>query len=353
MSTLTTTSGEQQALLSMARDLARRELLPRSAELDSGDPEAMLRCWSSLVEVGLDRALLAERHGGVELGVRDLLAALEELAVGDGGIAMCVLLSNAALGRLDEPRLAEVRQGARWALVPVGDDTELTFADDRVAGVLPFVLGAGGVDGLVLLVDRIHSSTWAVHPDAATVKIEPDLTQMGLRGAPGASVKLTEAVATLIPDDLESGAAMTVENTAALLRAGAAAIARGIARRAYELALEYSEARRQGGVAIIEHEAVADMLSAMAVRLACKTQLAAGADGLHITPIAALTAKIGATDAGVATTTDAVQVFGGTGYMVETGIEKLMRDAKYCQLFPEANWLAQAELMRLVRRDAC
>jgi alkylation response protein AidB-like acyl-CoA dehydrogenase len=44
-----------------------------------------------------------------------------------------------------------------------------------------------------------------------------------------------------------------------------------------------------------------------------------------------------------------VQVFGGTGYMVETGIEKLMRDAKYCQLFPEPNWVAHDEMMRIER----
>ena len=60
---------------------------------------------------------------------------------------------------------------------------------------------------------------------------------------------------------------------------------------------------------------------------------------------------VAATDAAVASTTDAVQVFGGTGYMVETGIEKLMRDAKYCQLFPEPNWVAHDELMRSERGD--
>ena len=43
-------------------------------------------------------------------------------------------------------------------------------------------------------------------------------------------------------------------------------------------------------------------------------------------------------------------MFGGTGYIRETGIEKLMRDAKYCQLFPEPNWVAQDELMHLERR---
>jgi alkylation response protein AidB-like acyl-CoA dehydrogenase len=101
--------------------------------------------------------------------------------------------------------------------------------------------------------------------------------------------------------------------------------------------------------AITEPEAGTDMLSAMAVRLACLPQLAAGPDGLQTAPSQAPAAKIAATDAAVATTTDAVQVFGGTGYMVETGVEKLMRDAKYCQLFPEPNWVAHAELLRLER----
>jgi alkylation response protein AidB-like acyl-CoA dehydrogenase len=83
----------------------------------------------------------------------------------------------------------------------------------------------------------------------------------------------------------------------------------------------------------------------MAVRLACWPQIAAD-HGSKIDQAQALAAKIAATDAAVASTTDAVQVFGGTGYMVETGIEKLMRDAKYCQLFPEPNWVAHDELMR-------
>src|ERR1035437_6034354 len=131
-------------------------------------------------------------------------------------------------------------------------------------------------------------------------------------------------------------------DTETVLRAGTAAIARGIARRAYEMAMEYANARRQTGVAIIEHGAVSDLLGAMAVRLAIPLPTSAG-------ETQALAAKIVQTDAAVATTTDAVQVFGGTGYIRETGVEKLMRDAKYCQLFPEPNWVAQDELMRLER----
>ena len=193
--------------------------------------------------------------------------------------------------------------------------------------------------------------TWVVDAGAAGSRLERDLAQMGLRAARGASVELTGVACAPAADGSDdSSTAMSAASALALLRAGTAAIAHGIARRAYEMALEYAHARRQGGVAIIEHDAVSDMLSAMAVRLACWPQIAAD-HGSEIDQAQALAAKIAATDAAVASTTDAVQVFGGTGYMVETGIEKLMRDAKYCQLFPEPNWVAHDELMRSERAD--
>jgi len=83
-------------------------------------------------------------------------------------------------------------------------------------------------------------------------------------------------------------------------------------------------------------------LAAAAVRLTSPALSTAGA-------AQALAAKITETDAAAASATDAVQVSGGTGYMCETGIEKLMRDANYCQLYPEPNWVAQDQLMQLER----
>ena len=95
-----TTVAERAEMRAMARELARRELAPRAASLDAGGQDVLAECWRLLVELGLDRALLDEQHGGAGLGVADLLASIEELAVGDGGIAMCVLLCNAALATL-------------------------------------------------------------------------------------------------------------------------------------------------------------------------------------------------------------------------------------------------------------
>jgi alkylation response protein AidB-like acyl-CoA dehydrogenase len=343
------TTAESEQIRAMAREVAQRELAPRAAALDEGDHEAFAECWATLVELGLDRALLPERHGGSELGLPDLLAAIEELAVGDGGVAMSVLLSNAALSTLSDERLQDVRAGARYALVPAASGSEATVHDGKIDGMIECALGARGADGLVFLLDGAAPEAWAVDPDANGVTVEPDRSQMGLRAAPAAKIELEGALCS--PAD-PAGAL-------ALLRAGAAAIACGTARHAHEAAYEYAEARSQGGVTIIEHDAVSDMLTAMEVRIKCSPTIApdttgeaGGADGAArhaLGEAQALAVKIAATDAAYATATDAVQVFGGTGYMVETGIEKLMRDALYCRLFPEPNWVAHGELMRVRR----
>jgi alkylation response protein AidB-like acyl-CoA dehydrogenase len=177
------------------------------------------------------------------------------------------------------------------------------------------------------------------------LQIEACEHQLGLRAAAAARVSLAGAApeAAVRAD----GAAATVEASMGLLRAGCAAIARGVARRAHEMALEYAQGRIQGGVPIIEHDAVRRMLAAMSVRLSAEP----AAPGVELDATAALAAKIAATEEGMATSTDAVQVFGGTGYMHETGVEKLMRDAKYLQLWPEPNWIAEDELMRRAGGD--
>jgi alkylation response protein AidB-like acyl-CoA dehydrogenase len=345
-----TTAVERAEIRAMARELACRELIPRAAGLDRGDRAALDDCWSRLVEIGLDRALLSEQHGGVELSVLDLLATIEELAVGDGGIAMCVLLCNAALAALADEQLADVPAGARWALVRAAPGTEVTISDGRIDGSVACAMGAHGADGLLILLEGPAPAAWVLDAGAAGLTLERDLAQLGLRAAPAASIELAGVFCAPARDGSGgSRTAVSVASAPALLRAGTAAIARGIARRAYEMAFEYAQSRRQGGVAIIEHEAVSDMLSAMAVTLAFRPEIATDTAGLAIDEAQALAAKIAATDAAVTSTTDAVQVFGGTGYMVETGIEKLMRDAKYCQLFPEPNWVAHGELMRTER----
>jgi acyl-CoA dehydrogenase len=335
MAIVSATALERAELVELAREFARRELTPRASALDDGDRDPIAGCWRQLAELGLDRALLPEEHGGTELDVPVFLSLLEELAVGDGGIALCVLLNNAALGAVGPDTIATIPQGARWVLVPVEHGAVAAVSGatgGTLSGQVGCALGAYDADGLVLLGDL----TAAIPASAAGLQLQRDATQMGLRGAPAATIALNGISAA--PEIPAAG-----DESLALVRAGTAAIARGIARRAYEMALDYARDRHQGGVAIIEHDAVSDMLAAMAARLALPLPSTIG-------DAQAIAVKVSLTDAAVETTIDAVQVFGGTGYMRETGIEKLMRDAMYCRLFPEPNWLAQDELMRHERR---
>ena len=344
------TATERAELREMARELARRELQPRAAALDSADAATLTACWRELATVGLDRALLGEEEGGPGLGVAELLAVLEELAVGDGGMALCVLLSNAALLMLAAEQRADVPEGARWAIVAARVGTELALSERHISGHVACALGAHQADGIVLLLQGAKPSSIVLDDATPGVALEREPAQMGLRAAAAASLTLSEVETGPAPaaDGADADAPVDghreVGGALALLRAGTASIARGVTRRAYAMALHYAHERQQGGVPIVEHDAVTDMLAAIAVWLSCPLPVAT-------TARQALALKIAAADAAVSATTDAVQVFGGTGYMHETGVEKLMRDAKYCQLYPEPNWMTQDELVHLQHTD--
>jgi alkylation response protein AidB-like acyl-CoA dehydrogenase len=333
---------ERREITALARELAGRELAPHAQALDERRDGALEAAWGRIAETGFDRAILAA-DGGVGLEPAALLLSLEELAAGDAGVALLMLLSNGALAALSPGRAAETDRRKRWALVPTPPEQLATPARLSIAGrgkgsptlsgtVSP-ALGALGADGLVFLVPGAEPGLFALPSTAAGLERAVCSSQLGLRSAAAARITLSGAAAEPVPGP---GAAEAL----ALLRAGCAAIARGVARRARELALGYARERMQGGVPIIEHDAVRAMLAAMTTRDPGPPPAAAAVE-----PGPALIAKVAATEAAVATTTDAVQVFGGTGYMRETGVEKLMRDAKYLQLWPEPNWLADEAIV--------
>lgn len=342
-------------LVAVARDFTEHELLPRAAALDAAEPSVIADVWQRLVGLNLDRALLADDLGGAGIDVEDFLCVLEEVAVGDAGVALAVLLNNVAVVSLPAEAAEGLSNGARWTLAfgpiagdPIGESVELTRdgGSVQVTGRLAAVFSAVDAEDVVVATRMPEPTVFAVRADASGLTVRPDPLQMGLRAARSADL-VFDGVELSVDPGPDS---VAVESRArSLVRCGVAAISRGIARRAHEIALAYAHTRIQGGVRIVEHGAVSDMLAEMTVRLRTggAGQLGAAADD----PGAALAYKIAASDAAMATTIDAVQVMGGTGYMVDTGVEKLMRDAKYCQLYPERNWLARDELMRLDRRS--
>ena len=346
-------AAERDEIVAVARNLARRELAPRALALDEGRPGALDAAWARVTEIGFDRALLAPEDGGSGLDAGCLLRCLEQIAAGDGGVALLVLLSNAALAALPSELAARVEPGRRWALVPAPPAELPTAARIVVSaraggelvldGVLSPALGAAGADGVVVVTAGADPALLALPAGTPGVRIEPCERSLGLRAAAAARISLSGAEAVAPPvEPAPTEALADAANAIAIARAGAAAIARGVASRAQELALAYAQVRVQGGVPIVEHDAVRDMLAAMTVRGAATRSLARV---LREGEAAVLAAKLAAADAAVATTTDAVQVFGGAGYMHETGVEKLMRDAACLQRWPEPSWVARDRLL--------
>ena len=126
---------------------------------------------------------------------------------------------------------------------------------------------------------------------------------------------------------------MTLDRT----RPGVAAMAVGIGRAAFEFAAEYSKERVQFGVPIAMHQAVAFMIADMATKVEAGRlltwQSAALLDQGIRNTLACSHAKRFAADSAMEITVDAVQVYGGYGFIKEYPVEKLMRDAKIMQLY--------------------
>ncbi len=350
---------ELNEILAVTREFAERELAPRALAVDDDEGQARLECWNGLCEIGLDRAILPEADGGIGIGLAGLLAVIEELAVGEGGIATMALLSNAALAVLPADARASIDGVTRVALVPLPEPGtpgggSLKIVDGAKAdGRIEFALGAFGAGALVLVARESDSRVlYLVRGDADGLTLAGDEDQMGLNGAPAAVIECTGTPVVRVGGEAEAVKAL------ALVNAGIAAIARGVSRRARDIALDYAENRYQGGSMIIEYGAIVDMLA----RISERNRAIAGASAFHGYSLdsvdrdggrellaQALAAKAAATEAAAESTTDAVQSMGGMGYMHETGVEKLMRDARYCQLFPQSNWLVRDDLIQLER----
>jgi alkylation response protein AidB-like acyl-CoA dehydrogenase len=137
-------------------------------------------------------------------------------------------------------------------------------------------------------------------------------------------------------------------------RSGVAALSVGVARAALDYAIGYAKERQQFGAPIINNQGVSFMLADMAMKVEAARlltwQAAWYADqGVRVTDKSAM-AKCFASDAAMAVTTDAVQIFGGYGYMGDYPVEKLMRDAKLLQIYEGTNQIQRMVIARQLGR---
>ena len=181
-------------------------------------------------------------------------------------------------------------------------------------------------------------SAFVVDADLPGVSVDKKEDKMGQRASNTATISFDEVeipAENLIGEENKGFklAMMTLDRT----RPGVAAMAVGIARAAFEFAAEYSKERVQFGVPIAMHQAIQFMIADMATKVDAGRLLtwnsAVQLDQGKRNTLVSSEAKRFAADSAMEVTTDAVQVYGGYGFIKEYPVEKLMRDAKIMQLY--------------------
>lgn len=140
-------------------------------------------------------------------------------------------------------------------------------------------------------------------------------------------------------------------------RPGVAAQAVGLAQGAFDLAINYARQRKQFGEAVVSFQAIQFMLADMATLIEAARQLvyacarAIDAGVKNVSKLSAM-AKVFASDVAMRVTTDAVQIYGGYGYMKDYPIEKYMRDAKITQIYEGTNQIQRVVIARNLIKEA-
>jgi acyl-CoA dehydrogenase len=184
-----------------------------------------------------------------------------------------------------------------------------------------------------------------------TVIVDKKEDKMGQRASNTATITFndTEVDAKYLLGEENHGfklAMMTLDRT----RPGVAAMATGIARAAFEFAVDYSKERVQFGVPIAMHQAIQFMIADMATkihlaRLATWNSAVLLDQGKRNT-IESSHAKRFAADTAMEVATDAVQIYGGYGFIKDYPVEKLMRDAKIMQLYEGTSQIQRLVIAR-------
>src|ERR1700738_609419 len=367
-----TLTDEQRALREMAHDFAVKEIRPVAWEYDKEGtwPQDIIeKAW----EVGLMNSHIEEQYGGAGAGYLDGCLIEEELSWGCSGIQTslgCNGLATAPvilggpeeikkeyLGRLTEaPLLASFCltepdagsdvSGMRTTAVRQGDKYIIN-------GSKCFITNGGYANWYTVYAktDRnaAHRGISAfIVPRDAGVVVDKKEDKMGQRASNTATITFPDVE---IPADHLIGeenkgfkvAMMTLDRT----RPGVAAMAIGIARAACEFACAYSKERVQFGVPIAMHQAIQFMIADMATEIEASRLLtwksAVLLDQGQRNTLLSFHAKSFAGDTAMKVTTDAVQVYGGYGFIKDYPVEKLMRDAKIMQLYE-----GTAQIQRLV-----
>ncbi|MHB1651726.1 MAG: acyl-CoA dehydrogenase family protein [Desulfitobacteriaceae bacterium] len=373
-------TSDQVALQKMAHQFVENEIKPVAAHYDETEefPWDVVR---KAHEVGLMNLEIPEEYGGQGLDHVTACMVAEEMSVGCAGISNAISANSLATlpiliagtheqkEKFLKPLCAEPKLAAFGLTEPqAGSDVASLRTTARRDGDYYVLNGTkcfitnGGVASLYTIFATMDSSKKAkgicafiVPRDTPGLSIGKRELKMGIRSS---------NVSELIFEDMrvpkenllgQEGEGFRIAmKTLDVSRPGVGAAAVGIARAALEHAIAYSKERVTFGHPIGENQGIQFMLADMATAVDAARLLVLRSawmldDGQYPTKEGAM-AKLYAGDVAMKVATDAVQIFGGYGFMREYPVEKLMRDAKIYQIFEGTNQIQRMVISREILR---
>jgi alkylation response protein AidB-like acyl-CoA dehydrogenase len=374
-------SPEQQDIRTLAREFAEREVKPRAEAIDqSGEfPRDLV---DKAANLGLLGVLVPDAYGGAGLDHVSFAIFIEEVARFCASTAVILDVHNSVgsepivlFGSEEQkrrwlPHLAQGKLLAAFALTEpeAGSDAShlktTAIRSDRgylLNGTKIFITNAGEAGLYVVMASTKPGSgadgitAFLVGGDNPGLKVGPKFKKMGLNGSAIAEVYL-ENCAVGDADRLgDEGQGFRVAMRALDSgRIGISAQAVGLAQGALDDAIAYARERKQFGKPIAELQTIQNKIADMAVKIRAARWMtwsaAARCDaGLPFTKEASM-AKLFATDAAMEITLDALQVFGGYGYLEEYPMARRVRDAKACQIYEGTNQVQRVVIARELER---
>lgn len=371
---------EQRQIRDLAREFAEGELRPHAEEWDreAHFPREVI---AKLGELGFLGMLLPEAWDGLELDTTSYLLALEQIAWGDASVAVAMSVHNSLPTQMILARGTEEQKERFLRPMARGEWLGGFALSEADAGSDAAGMGAqavkadggwvlngskawitnGGFGDVVVAMARTDSpgdrrgakgiGAFLLRTDAEGYVVGKKEDKMGQRASETVGIAFHDL---FVPDDQLLGdpsqgfvyALQGLDNG----RMGIAALAVGIAQAALDHALAYAAERRQFGTAIRDFQGMQFKLADMATRIEAARGLlyraAAAKDaGEPVTRLASM-AKLFASEAAMYVTTQAVQVFGGYGYVKEYPVEKLFRDAKVTEIYEGTSEIQRVVIAR-------
>ena len=379
-------SEQADELAATARQIADEYVRPQAAKYDKAQ-EYNHDAARAVAEAGLFRTFVPKEYGGHGAGVLALARVTEELAKADSGFGVAFAVN--ALGSFPMILGGTEEQKKEWLPQVASGDRMVAFClSEKYAGSdaqgLSVTAVADGDDYIINGekkwttnggVADIYSVFCVTDPSSKSRRISAFIVE---KGTPGFEVKKVEdkmgircvpVVEThfhnvrvpkrnLIGERAGLGFKHAM-STLDYARPGVAAQAVGAAQGALDLAIVYANRRKQFGKPISSHQMVQQMLADMAMQTEASRWLVyRAASGIDNDPTDAGNSKLAAmakcmaTDTAMNVATDAVQVFGGYGFMEDYPIAKFFRDAKILQIYEGTNQVQRMVIARHLVRAA-